>query len=135
MGILDLLGVGKELAQPIEAVGKLYTTDKERLEAEAKLQEITQKPQLAQLENNRLLTLSGRLFNSGWQPLIAWTSGACVLLYWVPQLLVTNYLWAVACFHNNIILPFPISPDDIYNLVWLLFGFGSYSLIKHKLTK
>ncbi len=37
MGLMDYLGLGKELARPIEAVGKLYTTDKDRLELEAKV--------------------------------------------------------------------------------------------------
>ncbi len=134
MGIMQWLGIGDEVAKPIEAVSKLYTTDKERLEMEAKLTEVAQKPQLAQLENNRLLVLTGKLFNSGWQPLIGWTSGACVFMYWVPQLCVANYVWASHCLASGIVAPFPIAPDDIYNLVWLLFGFGGYSLLKKKLN-
>lgn len=135
MGIMNWLGIGRELAEPINAVGTLYTTDKSRIEAEEKLQDTLQKPQLAQLENNRLLILTGKFFNTAWQPLIAWTSGACVFLYWVPQLLVANYIWAVQCLGKGTVIPFPIKPDDIYNLVWLLFGFGGYSLIKRQMLK
>lgn len=134
MGLLNWLGVAKDIAEPIKAVGDLYTTDKARLEAQGKFEEIQQKPQLAQLENNRLLILTGKVFNSAWAPLIGWTSGACVFLYWVPQLLVANYIWTVQCFTEGVVMPFPIKPDDIYNLVWLLFGFGGYSLIRKKIT-
>lgn len=134
MGVLNWLGIGKDIAEPIKAVGDLYTTDKARMEAQEKLEGTLQKPQLAQLENNKLLILTGKLFNSGWQPLIGWTSGACVFLYWVPQLLIANYVWAHQCFELGRVVAFPIPPDDIYNLVWLLFGFGGYSLIKKKLS-
>jgi len=133
MGLFDYLGIGKDIAEPIKAVGTLYTTDKERLIAEEKLQDTLQKPQLAQIENNKLLILTGKLFNSGWQPLIGWTSGACVFLYWVPQLLIANYIWASQCFAVGSVIPFPIKPDEIYNIVWLLFGFGGYSLLKRKM--
>lgn len=134
MGLLKFLGIVKDLAQPVEAVSKLYTTDKERLEAEAKLKETELKPQLGQIENNRLLILTGKFFNSGWQPLIGWTSGFCVFLYWVPQLLLANYIWVNECLEVKSVVIFPIPSDDIYNLVWLLFGFGGYSLIKKKLS-
>lgn len=134
MGRFNWFGLGEEVSKPIDAVSNLYTTDKARIEAQTKYEEIAQKPQLAQLENNKLLVLSGKLFNSGWQPLIGWTSGACVFMYWVPQLCVANYVWATQCFAQGAVVPFPIKPDDIYNLVWLLFGFGGYSLIKKKIT-
>lgn len=134
MGLLKFLGLGDEIAKPIDAVSKLYTTDKERLEAEKNLTDVMQRPQLAQLENNKLLILTGKLFNSGWQPLIGWTSGACVFLYWVPQLMIANWVWSQQCFMQGEVVKFPIAPDDIYNLVWLLFGFGGYSLIKKKLN-
>jgi hypothetical protein len=131
MSLLDWLGVGIE--KPVEAVGKLYTTDKDRLAGEAVLEDVQQKPQLAQIENNRLLILGGRFFNSAWQPLIGWTAGACVLIYWVPQLVVADYIWATQCIRFQALIPFPIKPDEIYNLVWLLFGFGGYSLLKRKI--
>lgn len=133
MGLLNILGIGKDIAEASEGVSKLYTTDKERLEAEKNLTDVMQRPQLAQLDNNKLLILTGRFFNSGWQPLIGWTSGACVFMYWVPQLCVANWIWAHQCFSLGEVVKFPIAPDDIYNIVWLLFGFGGYSLIKKKL--
>lgn len=135
MGILSWLGVGSEIAKPIEAVSGLYTTDKERLEAEAKLTEVIQQPQLAQLKNNAIMLASQKLFESGWQPLIGWTSGACVALYYVPQLIVANYIWIDNCLDEHKVIPFPVQSDDILNLVYLLFGFGTYHLAKKAFLK
>jgi hypothetical protein len=130
MGISDWLGIGKTIAEPIDAVSNLYTTNKARLEAERNLQEVIQKPQLAQIENNRLLSLSSNFFTSAWQPLIGWGAGFLVLLYYTPQLVIASYVWGYACVQTGTVTPFPIKPDDILNLVWLLFGFGGYSLAK-----
>lgn len=135
MGIFNWLGIGADIAKPIDAIGNLYTTDKERLEAEAKLAEITQKPQLEQLKNNAIMLASQKLFESGWQPLIGWTSGACVALYYVPQLIVANFIWIDNCLQAHKVIPFPIQSDDILNLVYLLFGFGTYHLAKKAFIK
>lgn len=132
MGLMNWLGLGKEIAEPINAVSNLYTTDKERLEGEQKLQETLQKPQLAQLEVNKALAMSTAVFNSGWQPLIGWTSGFLVLIYYFPQIMIATYVWGGHCIDTGVVTPFPIKPDDILNLVWLLFGFGGYSLMRKK---
>lgn len=131
MSIFDFFG----LAKPIDAVGNLYTTDKARIDAETRLTESENKIPLAQIENNKVSSLSSNLFNSAWQPAIGWTAGFCVFLYWVPQLVVANYIWACQCLVNHALMPFPILPDQIYNLVWLLFGFGGYSLIKRGMQR
>lgn len=133
MGLLSWLGIGAEVAKPIEAVSKLYTTDKDRIAAQTKLEEELQKPVLAQLENNRLMAMSAHFFESAWPALIGWTSGACVALYYIPQLIIANYLWAKMSIDANIIYPFPIPADDIMNLVYLLFGFGTFHIAKKKL--
>ncbi len=135
MGLLSWIGIGADMAKPIEAASHLYTTDKDRLEAQAKLAEVEQKPGLAQLENNKIMLASKRLFESGWQPLIGWTSGACVALYYVPQLIVANYVWIGNCLADNKVIQFPIPSDDILNLVYLLFGFGTYHLAKKAFIK
>lgn len=132
MGIKDWLGIGDAVAKPIEAVGNLYTTDKARIEAETKYQEVIQQPAIAQASVNTILASSEKLFNSGWQPLIGWTAGFLILLFYAPQIIITTYIWAKACLASGIVTPFPMKPDEILNLVWLLFGFGGYSLIKRR---
>lgn len=130
MGIKDWLGIGEDLSKPIQAVGDLYTTDKARLEAQAKLEEITQKPVLAQISTNAIMAAAQSIFVSGWQPLIGWTAGFLILLYYAPQIMIMTFVWGSACLDSGIITPFPMRPDELLNLVWLLFGFGGYSLIK-----
>lgn len=135
MGIGNWLGFGKDISEPIKAVGDLYTTDKARIEAETKYEEIAQKPILSQLGNNAIMASSSNLFNSGWQPLTGWTAGFLVLLYYAPQIVITTYVWGNSCIDSGIVTPFPMKPDDILNLIWLLFGFGGYSLGKRAIAK
>ena len=133
MGLLQWIGLGSEIAKPIDAVSNLYTTDKARIEAETKPEEVTQKVTLAQIDTNKILAASSNIFNAGWQPLIGWTSGFCVALYYIPQLLIINYEWSRNILTYHIITPFPIDPTDILNLVYLLFGFGAYHIVKKKI--
>ena len=63
MNLWGWLGMADGLSKPIEAIGKLYTTDKDRAEAERKFQEVVQTPNVPQLENNRILALSALFFN------------------------------------------------------------------------
>jgi len=133
MGIMSWIGLGADIAKPIDAVSNLYTTDKARIAAETSYEAVTQKRGLAQLENNRLMAIAGNLFESSWQPLIGYTAGFCVALYYVPQLIVANVIWAQECIDTGHVIPFPIDPSDILNLVYLLFGFGTYHLVKKKI--
>lgn len=132
MGIKDWFGLGDSIAKPIKAVGDLYTTDKARIEAETKFEEVIQKPVLAQVDLNKTFAKSARFFDSSWQPLTGWTAGFCIFLYWVPQLIFANYLWMNICLEQNRVIPFPIYSDDIMQLVYLVFGFSAYHIVKKK---
>jgi hypothetical protein len=134
MGFFNGWNLGN-IAEPIKAVGDLYTTDKARIDAQGKYEEIAQKTVLAQISNNAILAASSSLFNSGWQPLIGWTCGFLVFLYYAPQIIIMTYVWGVMCIKSGIVIPFPMKPDDIFNLIWLLFGFGGYSLGKRAISK
>ncbi len=87
---------------------------------------------MSESDKNLIADLSKTFFNSGWQPLIGWTAGFLILIYYAPQLIIADYVWTINCLQTGTITPFPIKPDDILNLVWLLFGFGTYSLAKNK---
>ncbi len=132
MGLMNWLGMGKDIAEPIRAVGDLYTTDKARIEAQEKLEATQQKPQLAQLENNRLLVISGKFFNSGWLALLGWTCGLLILLYYAPQIIIITYVWGRQCIESGVATPFPMKSDEILYLVYLLFGVGGIGAIKNK---
>jgi hypothetical protein len=130
MGLLNWLISGSELAKPIEAVSNLYTTDKARIEAESELQKQLNNSIAEQSKVNAILAASQKLFNSGWQPLIGWTCGFLVLIYYFPQIVIATLIWSHHCFETGIVSPFPIKPDDILNLIYLLFGFGLHSVFK-----
>jgi hypothetical protein len=133
MGLLNFLGLNTDIAKPIEAISDLYTTDKAKLAAEAALEEVMQKRGLSQLENNKIMLMASNGFESLWIPLIGWTSGFCVALFYIPQLIVVNLEWSLQVLETHQITPFPIDPTDILNLVYLLFGFGTYHIAKKKL--
>jgi hypothetical protein len=130
MSFKDWLGLGDQVAKPIEAVQGLYTTDKARIEAEKDYEEVAQKPILAQLSNNAIMAASSQLFNSGWQSMIGWSCGFLIMLYYVPQLVIITWIWGVDCLDMGLVKPFPMKADDLLNLVYLLFGFGAHSLFK-----
>lgn len=134
MGLLGWLSMSspKDLAAPIEAVSDLYTTDKARINAQTGLIAEVDKAIIAQTGVNAIMAQSTSFFVSGWQPMIGWTSGFLVLIYYAPQLIIINYLWAKACLLTGEIKPFPMSPTDILNLIYLLFGFATHSLLQPK---
>lgn len=135
MNIFSWMGLGKDIAQTVDAVGNLYTTDKARLDGEQKLAETLVPAATEQLQNNRLMLAAGCFFSSGWQSLIGWTAGFLVLLYYAPQIIIATYVWGKLCLHTGNVNAFPIRPDDILNLVWLLFGFGGYHLVNQKMNR
>lgn len=133
MGLLDWLGAGKTLAEPIDAVGnalsKVVTTDKDRLAAEATLELLRQQPGALQVELNKINAQSARFFDSGWRPMIGWTAGFCFALYWVPQLILADYVWLTMCIAKQTILPFPVKSDDITQIIYLMLGFGTIKTV------
>lgn len=132
MGIFDW---GKNITEPIKAVGDLYTTDKARIEAETKFEEVVQKPVIAQIGVNAIMAAAQSIYVSGWQPLIGWTAGFLVLIYYAPQIIIITVVWGGNCLDTGIVTPFPMKADDLLNLVWLLFGFGGYSLARRAIGK
>lgn len=73
-----------------------------------------------------------RIFDSKWRPLIGWTCGACIALYYIPQILIADYLWIKLSVQKNDILPFPIKSDDILNLVYILLSWGTLKTVEKK---
>ena len=132
MGIKNWFGLGDTIAKPIKAIGDLYTTDKARIEAQAHYEEVAQKPTLAQIRTNTILAASQTFFLAAWQPLVGWTAGFLILIYYAPQIMIITYVWGCNCLDTRVVTPFPMKPDELLNLVWLLFGFGGYSLIKRR---
>jgi hypothetical protein len=120
MGIGSWLGLGKDIAEPIKAVGDLYTTDKARIEAETKLEEVVQKPVIAQSEINKINAEDARWFNSGWRPLCGYVCTASLAWTYLFQPI---FVFILSAAHGNI----PIlqnNTGDIMPIITGMLGLG-----------
>lgn len=67
---------GGATAEPIEALGsavdKIFTNDEEKMQAQAILNKIAQKPAILQAEINKIEAQHRSIFVAGWRPAIGW---------------------------------------------------------------
>ena len=79
MSLLATLFTGN-VAQPIEAVGnvldKLFTSDEEKLDKQALIQKLYQRPHEVQAEINKVEAQHRSVFVAGWRPFIGWVCGS-----------------------------------------------------------
>ncbi len=70
---------GSAIAQPIEAIGnvldKLFTSKGEKMDKEQLMMALLQKPQIAQIELNKVEAQHRSWFVAGWRPFIGWICG------------------------------------------------------------
>lgn len=117
---------GSSIEKPIEAVGnsidKIFTSDEERMQAEAVLEKLRQAPDILQIELNKLNAASIRLFDSGWRPFIGWICGISLACYFIPQAILTSILWVMMCLKTGNLLPYPNVSGQLYELVMGMLG-------------
>jgi hypothetical protein len=67
---------GATAAEPIDAIGnvldKLFTSDDEKLQAQAVLEKLRQHPNELQVELNKIEAKHRSIFVAGWRPCIGW---------------------------------------------------------------
>jgi len=132
MTLADWLGISKTIPNTVNAVSNLYTTDKARLEAQKNLADVIEQSDKLSGAVNVADANSINLFQSLWRPLLGWTAGACVALYYIPQIVLTEYVWFLQCLAQHQVIKFPMPSDEIMNLVYILLGFGAYRMIEKK---
>lgn len=132
MGILNWLGIGSELAAPIEAVGTLYTKEKDKIAAESQLLQSAMPAEVERLKTNEILAQSASFYRNGWIAMTGWSTGGLMMLYWLPQLLIANYIHITNCLVTHQVQPFPIASTDIMQLVFLMFGGFSFHYLGKK---
>ena len=75
MSILNWLG-GKSIAEPIDAIGnavdKIFTSEDERMEAQAVIDQIRLQPSILNAELNKVEAQHRSIFVAGWRPAIGW---------------------------------------------------------------
>ena len=119
---------GKATAEPVEAVGNvidnLFTSDEERLDKQAVLERIRQKPSLVQAEINKVEAAHRSVFVAGWRPFIGWVCGTGLALVFVVNPVLQ--WWSGK--------PGPVLPmDSLLELVLALLGLGVLRTAEKKL--
>ncbi len=79
MGIASFLGIGKEISEPVKAVGnafdKLFTSDEERLTKAEAMERIKQNPAMWQSALDKLNAQSSYWFAAIARPFNVWVAG------------------------------------------------------------
>lgn len=131
MSVSSIIGkiIGNSAASPIEAIGnvigKLYTTEGEKLDKQIIMQRLLQKPQEAQAEINKIEAAHRSLFVAGGRPAIIWVCALALAAYFLPQFILGSFLWVKMCLAKNILLPYPVNGKYLIDLIGALLGLGS----------
>jgi len=72
---MNLVAVGPIAKGLFDLVDNLFTSDEERAAAKAKIIEMEQAGQLAQIEVNKTEAEHASVFVAGWRPFVGWTCG------------------------------------------------------------
>ena len=124
MSILDVL-FGRGAAQPVEAIGRviddLFTSEEERLDKEALLTRLAQRPSLAQIEVNRVEAQHRSVFVAGWRPFIGWICG--VALAW--NFILRDFLvWGFTVWAPETSVPAALQLEHLLTVLLSLLGLG-----------
>ena len=110
---------GGAAAEPIDALGaavdKIFTNDEERMQAQAVLDKIAQKPAILQAEINKIEAQHRSLFVAGWRPAIGWV---CAIGLAFPFIINPLIEWAGGTGPK-------IPMDQLMELVVALLGLGT----------
>jgi hypothetical protein len=87
--LAKLLGMGDTIAKPVEAIGnvldKLFTSKDEKLTHEELRMRLMMKPDIAQVEINKLEAQHRSKFVAGWRPFIGWVCGLALLYNFIVR--------------------------------------------------
>lgn len=117
MGFIDTLfsksDIGEQVAKPIDAIGKLFTSDDERLTHAEMLQRIAQQPLEAQQLLNQTAAQSSNIFVAGGRPAIMWVCALGLLFFFVINPIIQ---WAT----GQVGAPLPV--EHIVDLTYGILG-------------
>ena len=87
--LASLLGVSGGISKPIDAIGnvldKLFTSKDEKLTHEELRMRLMMKPDIAQVEINKLEAQHRSKFVAGWRPFIGWVCGVALLYNFIVR--------------------------------------------------
>ena len=136
MSILATL-FGGGVAEPIKAVGNivddLFTSDEERLDKEAVLTRIAQRPGFVQAEINKVEASHRSIFVSGWRPSIGWVCSAALAWNYIVHPL---FSWATVAFMEAPPIPPPtLSLGELMPVLMGLLGLGALRTVEKGMGK
>lgn len=119
MSLLNWLG-GKSIAEPIDAVGnavdKIFTSDEERMNAQAVIDKIRLQPSILNAELNKVEAQHRSIFVAGWRPAIGWICAAGIGFAFIGNPLLERFIGG-----EPVVVPL----DMILELVLAMLGMGA----------
>ncbi len=124
MSILSKL-LGSTAAEPIEALGnvfdKVFTNDEERMQAEAVLKRISQKPAILNLELNKIEAGHRSIFVAGWRPALGWVCSLGLLMAFIVNPLLERFIGGA---------PIAVPTEVIMELVIAMLGLATLRTVE-----
>jgi hypothetical protein len=126
-GIVDvnIEGAAKEIMGGLD---KLFTSDQERMDAQAKIMEIMQRPGLLMGQTTLSESQSADPFKSRWRPAIGWIGVVGLGLQFIMFPLIRM---VGALFGTGVVLP-ELDITSLMALVMALLGVGGYRSLEKK---
>ena len=112
---------GRLIEKTGNALNKLFTSDDERMTHREIMARMEQRPVEMAHELN-LIAAGGNWFNAGWRPALGWVGVAGIALFFIPQYVMASILWTKLAWSAEVLPPYPIDAEGIWQLVTLLIG-------------
>jgi hypothetical protein len=134
---MSLFGWGDQAKSAGEGVGhvaagldKLFTSADERLGRAEVIARLKSKPHEVMGEISKIEAASRSVWVSGWRPGIGWVCGLSLALYFIPQYLTGAYMFTHIYITTGEIIPYPVEPKAVLELVFLLLGLGAQRTVE-----
>ena len=107
-------------------VDKFVETEEEKKAAELIRTKLLMQPAIAQVELNKIEAGHRSVFVAGWRPCIGWVAGISLAAYFIPQFLLGAWLWVDMVITKGELVPYPVDPDGLMELVIALLGLSGF---------
>lgn len=124
--ITTLLGIGgRNLSTPIMAVGnvldKLFTSKDEKLSHEEMRMRLMMKPDIAQIELNKVEAQHRSIFVAGWRPFIGWICGFALVYNFIIRDIAA---WVMTIWYPGLTHPPELAMTHLMTVLMGILGLG-----------
>jgi hypothetical protein len=109
------------------AFDKLFTSDEEKLAAEAVLAKIAQQPHILQAEINKVEAAHRSIFVAGWRPYLGWGCATALLWHYMGYDIA---VWVTVNWFPGAVLPEISGTETLTSLVMALLGMGGLRTVE-----